>query len=216
MSLEGPAALVGGPSCLDLANTVGPRLPDPATPQRDDLPDVAALLAWATRAGVLTPGQHDHLAARAAAEPARAAQVHRDALRLREAIYRTFAAVARGERAAAPDLAVLQDAYLDALGSARLEVGRPDATGPEPGWRWPERGPLEQVLWPLACSAVDLAITGPPSRIKQCPGDDGRCGWLFLDTSKSATRRWCSMATCGSRLKSRRQAARVRAARTPR
>ena len=31
-----------------------------------------------------------------------------------------------------------------------------------------------------------------------------RCLWLFVDASKSGTRRWCDMASCGNRAKARR------------
>ncbi len=30
------------------------------------------------------------------------------------------------------------------------------------------------------------------------------CGWLFLDTTKNRSRRWCSMAYCGNRVKALR------------
>ena len=32
-----------------------------------------------------------------------------------------------------------------------------------------------------------------------CASED--CAWLFLDTSKNHTRRWCDMKTCGNRVK---------------
>lgn len=206
----GPAlpALVGGHACLDFANTLGPRRPDPGVQPHDYIPGYRELVAWAARAGLLTPGQQNRLGAVAEADPDGAAAVHETARRLREAIYRTFAAVARSEAAPPSALALIQDAYLETLRHGHL--------GPVPAgldWCWPDRGPLEQVLWPIARSAVDLAVSGSLARIKQCPGDDGQCGWMFVDTSKNATRRWCSMGTCGSRVKSRRQVARIRAAR---
>ena len=50
--------------------------------------------------------------------------------------------------------------------------------------------------------AAIALLTGPPEilkRIKACPA----CGWFFRDDTRSATRKWCSMATCGSAAKSR-------------
>jgi predicted RNA-binding Zn ribbon-like protein len=214
MSDAEPAGLpeaVGGSAGLDFANTIGPRLPGPGREVRDYLAGYPELVGWAERAELLTAGQRDRLTALAAADPTGAAEVLRSARRLREAIYQTFAAVARGEPAPPAALAEIKASYLAALDSAEL--------GPVPSgldWRWPEHGPLSQVLWPVARAAVGLAVSGQLARIKQCPGDDGQCGWLFLDTSKNATRRWCSMRTCGSRVKSRRQAARLRAARDQR
>lgn len=57
----------------------------------------------------------------------------------------------------------------------------------------------DEILGPLAWAAFDLLRTDRLDRLKQCPPVD--CGWLFLDTTKNGTRRWCDMATCGSRAK---------------
>lgn len=193
-----PVELLGGRACLDFANTVAPRL---GSEHVDHLPAYAELLDWERYAGLLSEAQHAHLASLAKADPSGAESVHRAAYELRDAIYQAFA----GEPSAEA-LAVIHDAYVAALGRAHL--------GGEPlGWQWPEHGPLSQVMWPVAASAADLAVSGDLARVKTCPGDDGQCGWLFLDTTKSGTRRWCTMRTCGSRVKSRRQVARLRAAR---
>jgi predicted RNA-binding Zn ribbon-like protein len=39
-------------------------------------------------------------------------------------------------------------------------------------------------------------------RVHSC--HDPECRWLFLDTSKNHTRRWCDMKLCGNRMKARR------------
>ena len=59
------------------------------------------------------------------------------------------------------------------------------------------------MLWPVAWSAAELLAQGPLERIRECPGQD-TCGWLFLDLSKNASRRWCDMRVCGNRAKARR------------
>lgn len=83
-------------------------------------------------------------------------------------------------------------------------------------WTWREDDEaLERVLWPVARSAVELAVSGRLDRVKQCPVPDGGCGWLFLDTTKNGIRRWCSMQGCGGRAKARRQYARRQAAGIP-
>ena len=63
----------------------------------------------------------------------------------------------------------------------------------------------------FAVAADAVALLADPARLarlRRCPGRD--CGWVFLDTS--GRRRWCSMATCGSREKMRRMYARQKAA----
>ena len=41
-----------------------------------------------------------------------------------------------------------------------------------------------------------------PARMRKCANPD--CPFWFLDTTRSGTRRWCSMTVCGNRLKARR------------
>jgi predicted RNA-binding Zn ribbon-like protein len=41
-----------------------------------------------------------------------------------------------------------------------------------------------------------------PGRLRPC--DNDACGLFLLDRSRANTRRWCSMAVCGNRLKARR------------
>jgi predicted RNA-binding Zn ribbon-like protein len=75
-------------------------------------------------------------------------------------------------------------------------------------WSWDHRSDeLTTPLWLVTQSAVDLLMTGEPHRVRECPP----CGWLYYDTSKNATRRWCSMEGCGSKVKARRQYERQKA-----
>jgi len=54
----------------------------------------------------------------------------------------------------------------------------------------------------IADSAVEVALTVDPQRLKIC--NDDHCGWIFVDESPNNRRRWCSMATCGNRAKAKR------------
>jgi len=40
------------------------------------------------------------------------------------------------------------------------------------------------------------------AHVQMCNGDN--CGWLFIDSSKNHSRRWCDMRDCGNRAKIRR------------
>jgi predicted RNA-binding Zn ribbon-like protein len=206
MAVSGRVVLptrVGGRTCLDFANTVGPRRPGEQA--RDYLTGFRELVMWGVDAGLLTSAQADRLLKVADRDPRQAVAVHRSGVRLREAIYQVFSAVAQGQQPPADDLGTMQDFYLTALRHARI-----DSVPGGLAWIWPEDDTLERVLWPVARSAVELAVSGQLTRVKQCPGDSDTCRWLFFDTSKNATRRWCSMRTCGSHLKSQRQSARRR------
>ena len=57
-------------------------------------------------------------------------------------------------------------------------------------------------LWLLARSASDLLTSETLSALRAC--DNPECQWLFLDTSKNHTKRWCDMKICGNRMKARR------------
>lgn len=58
----------------------------------------------------------------------------------------------------------------------------------------------------LALAAKELLEDLPRDRLRRCAAPD--CGWIFLDTSKSGRRRWCSMSDCGNEAKQRRFRAR--------
>jgi predicted RNA-binding Zn ribbon-like protein len=175
--------LVGGDIALDLANTVnGPR---DGVLDEEFLRTPADLAAWAVHAGVV------------AAPPPVDEHVLRQARELREAVYVVFRAVAERREPDAAALAVLAEQHAAAVARARLVPA-----GDRFALAWDG-----DVLAPLAVAAVDLLRHGALERLKLCDG----CPWLFLDTSRNHSRRWCSMNECGSRLKMRRYRARRRA-----
>jgi predicted RNA-binding Zn ribbon-like protein len=67
-------------------------------------------------------------------------------------------------------------------------------------------GFLAGLLGTLARSMAD----GSWARVKSCRRDD--CRWLFFDQSRNRSGTWCSMAGCGSLMKSRAYRARRREA----
>ncbi|HEU4331483.1 MAG TPA: ABATE domain-containing protein [Lapillicoccus sp.] len=69
---------------------------------------------------------------------------------------------------------------------------------------------IDQLLAGLAREAVHM-LRDHADRIRECGGDN--CAVVYLDTSRSANRRWCSMSRCGNRHKVREQRARQAARR---
>jgi predicted RNA-binding Zn ribbon-like protein len=106
-----------------------------------------------------------------------------------------------GERPPADALRSLEGAARAALAAARLESVDGVVT-----WTWPDddaRSPVHRLAHAalqLLGDEVELA------RLHQCAG----CCWLFLDHSRGAGRRWCSMADCGTEAKKRRYVERRR------
>ena len=64
-----------------------------------------------------------------------------------------------------------------------------------------------RVPWLAARSLLEL-LDEHPERVRRCANPD--CVLWFLDTTRSGTRRWCSMTVCGNRLKARRHYRRQR------
>ena len=126
------------------------------------------------------------------------------AVALRVVLHRVFSALAQDRRPRRADLEALARDHAEAAGAARL------AASDDGAWRlgWP----VSEARCVRFAVAVDaMALLADPerlARVRRCPGPD--CGWLFLDTS--GRRRWCSMTTCGSRVKMRRLYQRRRAA----
>jgi predicted RNA-binding Zn ribbon-like protein len=70
---------------------------------------------------------------------------------------------------------------------------------PGPTRAWVAVQGVRSVLSSVARDAIDV-LGGPrAARLKRCEGS--RCALLFIDTSRSGRRRWCSMERCGNRAK---------------
>lgn len=191
----------GGELCLDFANTVSDRAEAAPAEHLHGYPD---LVAWGRQAGLIDGSQADTLLAEAGRQPAAAAQVHARALTLREAIYRMFARRATGLPPAPEDIAIVNDELGRALAHARVVPA-----GQGFAWGWAQDCPaLDRVLWPVARSAAELLTSEELDRVRECAADT--CNWLFLDTSKNRSRRWCDMKSCGNRAKAKRHYARLK------
>jgi predicted RNA-binding Zn ribbon-like protein len=58
---------------------------------------------------------------------------------------------------------------------------------------------LDQFLGKIANEAAELLTSPQSQQIKSCSNE--KCILMFLDTSRSKKRRWCSMERCGNRAK---------------
>jgi predicted RNA-binding Zn ribbon-like protein len=180
--------LCGGHPAIDFANTVSSR--HTASPI-ERLTSYDALVDFAEQSRLLDAQPAAHLRAWAQRDPAGAAAVVARAIELRESLYRLFTAVAAGEAVADADRAALNQWW------HRLEL---DAAFT---WRWAAGDDApDSLLAPVVTAAVELLTSHRRARMRICEADD--CLWLFLDTSKNNSRRWCDMRQCGNRIKARR------------
>jgi predicted RNA-binding Zn ribbon-like protein len=198
--------IVGGHVALNLVNTVAPRIPGGDGSGRTEyLPTHADLLAWAQRVGLVDASEAadiDWAWSAHAAAPAQALHAVRD---VREALYAALVPVIdpghAAESGASAGLASLTLRWAAATGRSELVPAEPGTgaarlvIGTVPAQMIPDR---------LAVAAVDFVRTVDVVHLRSCPITEGGCGWLFVDTSRNGSRRWCAMEDCGARAKARR------------
>ena len=190
--------LVGGALALDFINTVEWRgAPQPS----ERLTDYGELLIWAEAAETIDRKTRLRLETAAARDPGATAALA-EAIAFRETLAALFTADA--PRPAPVD-------RLNAWLARAPERRRLAASGEHLAWAAERDGDAFLApLWPVVWSAADLLVSGQAARVRACA--DRRCAWLFLDSSRSRHRRWCSMEGCGNRAKARRHYRRHRAA----
>jgi predicted RNA-binding Zn ribbon-like protein len=179
------AHFVGGHPVLDLTNTVFNR----AHPAEDNelLTSPTAVLTWCESAGLFedapTPSDVD------------AAGLVTQVRSVREDAWAVFDAVARGKAVPGPAVGALLERGGAGLSARHLRDL--DARLEHLSADWAAPGAIPAAL---ALLSVHALFTLPAERVRAC----GRCGWLFLDSSRGGRRRWCSMSTCGNREKASR------------
>jgi predicted RNA-binding Zn ribbon-like protein len=65
----------------------------------------------------------------------------------------------------------------------------------------PKAAGVDGYLAGMLSTLVTAIADGSWSRVKSCRNDT--CRWLFFDQSRNRSGTWCTMAICGSRMKSR-------------
>ncbi|WP_037062942.1 CGNR zinc finger domain-containing protein [Pseudonocardia acaciae] len=162
----------GRPS-LDLCSTLLWRHREPV----EQLRDPADLARWLCAAGLCGDG------ARATPEQLASARA------LREAGYRLFGRHLAGRAPDAADIAVVN--------ATAAHPDRFPQLTPSGGVRWSAGEPVAAALATVARDCIDV-LTGPlADRLRECAAPD--CAFLFVDTSRPGTRRWCAQNRCGNR-----------------
>lgn len=171
---------VGGHLALDLCNTMSWRL-DPARTV-DRLTSPADLPAWfravTGHSGPSTPDAADLAAVR----------------HLRDATIRALDAHLDNTEPPRQDLLIVYEAWRAALALADPPRALPLTVTVDPSA--PHR------LAPhLALAVAELLHRPDLSTLHRCEGEG--CGWLFLDTTRNHSRRWCDSQDCGNRARVR-------------
>jgi predicted RNA-binding Zn ribbon-like protein len=181
---------------LDFANTAEWH----ASPQPDDrLLNYELLIDWSMQAGLLSTKVANTLLEIAKSSPMEAEQTLRHAIEVRETIYRLFSSTANQKTPSPEDLQILNQALSQAMSHLRI-INTQDRFAY--AWSVGDDG-LGRMLWPILQSTAELLTSTDLKRIGECADDRG-CGYLFFDTSRNHSRRWCSMESCGNRAKAQR------------
>jgi predicted RNA-binding Zn ribbon-like protein len=178
--------LIAGHPALDLVNTLDWRFRSTGTEELLETYD--DLLQFSEQSKLLTPKQTRDLRRSGSESALSSCRELREALA--DILYRSSSATASRR---------ILERYVQA---ARLKQKLSWKRSPRLEWAWPSEQDPELPLWALALSAADLMTSDAVDRVRAC--DNPECRWLFLDTSKNHTRRWCDMKVCGNRMKARR------------
>lgn len=179
--------LDGNHLCFDFTNTIFDRHIDSEKKLRDLISSAEDWIAWLKKTELLK----DDI------------KLDKDTLfdldkitQTRESLYRIFSSIQLKKNALKNDLKRFEKLVLKAQLHTKISV-----TNGKPSQEIIfNKKDLNNYLLPIVKSAYDLFLSEQTDRIKDC----SHCGWLYLDTSKNNSRKWCSMDTCGSQLKARR------------
>lgn len=176
--------LSGGHVALDLTNTVSWRGDPDRRVDRLDLPGFFP--GWLQAAGLGDPGDDT-----TDTTDTTVMAVVPAVRELRELVYSVLVA----ERPATEDLTrfgeLLAAAHTHAVPSPTLPVR----------WTVPVTT-AEDVLTALVLRTDELFRSPDVTRVGRCEGRG--CQWLFLDTTRNHSRRWCRTDDCGNRERARR------------
>ncbi len=154
----------------------------------DELCSPAALAQWYSQAGL---GPRDMT-------------IGRDDLRRAIAVREGLRALVLGHAGALPDIALV-DALDAVAATVRLQVSFGVIGGLQPA----SRRSADIALGWLLIVVEDARSDGRWARLKGCR--EPTCRWVYYDTSKNRSGRWCSMSLCGTSNKQRAMVERRRA-----
>ena len=186
--------------CLDFVNTVD--WDGPAMVRDDQIRGYGQFLGWSLQNGLLAESEVDQLREEAAADPDARRRALGRAWAFRRALHDCLRAVIRREPPPEASITLINAIIADSPPAFALAQRADGIALAIPA------GPHPDPLHPVLSSALHLFSSPDLARLRECAAD--RCGRLYLDHTKNASRRWCDMGTCGNRAKARRHQARRR------
>jgi predicted RNA-binding Zn ribbon-like protein len=186
--------LIAGHPLLDLVNTLDWRFRD-GNPE-ELLETYSDLLRFCQQSGLLTSSQSRRLLRKPS--DVHATKLLAAVKDLREAAAEILYASLEGRDPTPVSMKTMETRFKSAREHQRLLWSDSHLV-----WDWPNSTTIpEMPLWQLSLIAADLMTSDEFHKVRGCGNPE--CRWLFLDTSKNHTRRWCDMKICGNRMKARR------------
>jgi predicted RNA-binding Zn ribbon-like protein len=197
--------IIAGHPALDFVNTLDNRFAEGGP--RELVNSYTDLLSFSRQAGLLDATQVDALAAReesVKSQSAKAAGALRSARELREGLAAIlYTTLNEPRQPVAGDMKTLERHFLRADEHRELVWSGDVDEAPRAEWQWgPFASELELPVWAIARSSAELLTSTAMKHVRMCGSET--CRWLFHDTSKNHSRRWCDMKVCGNRMKARR------------
>jgi predicted RNA-binding Zn ribbon-like protein len=190
---KGRFELIGGHPAPDLVNTLDWRFRD--TGSEELINNYADVVRFIEQSGMIGTGDAHRLLR---GTPENKAQKVVTAIReLREALAEILYAAVAGKSPSGSSVRKLEACLNEASAQQQLHW-----EGAKLEWKLPQFPSLAAPFWLLTLSAGQFITSDQMQLLHECGNDE--CRWLFLDTSKNHTRRWCDMKICGNRMKARR------------
>ena len=187
---EGTYKLVGGQLSLDLINTVS----WPGMAREHDWFDPATnVTRWAAEVGLIDDQGRRRFDRELSRDPSNLASEVAAVRDIRQSLRAAISPLARGETPDPRSVDRVNRLLTGAFVRRRLD---PDILR----WSWTQPTTLRELLAPVIWNAGEVLSGIDPERIGYCPS----CDWLFHDTTRNRSRRWCDMGDCGSRAKALR------------
>lgn len=191
----GPAfELIGGHPAIDLVNTLDWRFRESGTEEL--LVNYGDFLRFAQQSGVIAAAEARRLGREVSEN--KGARVTAAVRELREAAAEVLYASLEKKSPPAATIKTLEAKFEEFRSKQRLVWQESKL-----GWEFDRLSAgAELPLYLLSVATAELMGSDAIEKLREC--GNAECRWLFLDTSKNHTRRWCDMKICGNRMKARR------------
>ena len=185
---KGTYKVIGGTLCFDFSNTISYRnRPHP----HEWLDTIENLVTWSQIVKVLDPSDARLLLEDLSQDKKQACAKIIFLRELREVVFRLFSSIVDNEHPLKTDLNFLNNLAQERIGwrEIKFEDGVFNFSHNK------ELSCFERVVHSIYSSTIHALTQLDMKRIKKCSS----CDWLFYDSSKNLSRKWCVMEDCGNR-----------------